>query len=250
MRGRLTDELPYAVPQAAVRDSAPASEHTADNGDMDRAAALAATTAAQLASGLIGLVVATRRRLPANYLGLHLELPAGHLLRDSTVMGTAQSAPLVMMALQAEAIHRLLGNRRPSVAARAERTLGWLGVAMVAGCLVERESPLWRGHRDRVATPPFAASLLDHAAHRCQPGRADEPAGPLDAVGIARHPFHVVLFDRFQQMHDVHLVDLPEMGQHPRSDTSIVVPVGTTQPGSSLHRAKFGRRLDGGRQGL
>jgi hypothetical protein len=131
---------------------------------MDRAAALAATSTVQLASGLAGLAIATNRRLPADYLGLHLKLPAGHLLRDSTVLGTAQSAPLVMMALQADAVRRLLGNRGPSEAARAKRILGWLGVAMVAGCLVERESPLWRGHRDQLATPPFAASLLCSAA--------------------------------------------------------------------------------------
>lgn len=76
-------------------------------------------------------------------------------MRSSVVLGTGQSAPMAMMALQAWATLRVARAEDP----RAERVLRTLRAVMVGGYLVERASPLWPGHRDAVATPVFVAGL-------------------------------------------------------------------------------------------
>ena len=114
---------------------------------------LVAASTAQLAAGLVGLLVAVRRRRP-------YDLPftrgsAEHVVRDSLWMGTAYSAPLPMLAGQAWATARL--HTRPSDGAR--RVLGMLGVLMVPGYLLERSG---RGHltaADPVETPVAAAGV-------------------------------------------------------------------------------------------
>ena len=94
--------------------------------------ALVVISAAQLATGVCGLALALRRRHA-------FDLPFWHgrpaaVGRDSLLMGTALSAPAVMLGAQAGAITALV--RGPSPAAR--RLLGGLGAAMVAGYLAER----------------------------------------------------------------------------------------------------------------
>lgn len=122
---------------------------------MDRNQWLAAISGVQLATGLAGLAIAARRKLPADPIGVHLNVPRSHIVRNSVVLGTGQSAPILMMAAQARATLRLArGND-----AAAGRTLGVLGAAMVAGYLVERGSPIWPGHLDRVATPTYVGGL-------------------------------------------------------------------------------------------
>jgi hypothetical protein len=93
---------------------------------------LAAVSAAQLTAGLVGQVVALRRRL-------HYDTPlmtgsADHVARDSWWFGSAISAPSYMLAAQAWAITRLL--RGPDE--RARRALRLLGTGMVGGYLSER----------------------------------------------------------------------------------------------------------------
>jgi hypothetical protein len=93
---------------------------------------MAAVSAAQLAFGLSGMAVAIRRRRAFDIPFWHgQESTVG---RDSLLMGTALSAPVMMLGAQAWATATLA--RRPKPA--AERVLGGLGSAMVAGYLSER----------------------------------------------------------------------------------------------------------------
>ncbi len=127
---------------------------------MERSRWLAVASAVQLASDVAGFVIADRRRLPADPVGVHLNIPRTHMVRNSVLLGTGESAPLVMVAAQAWATYRLM--RGPDETAR--KTLQALGAAMVGGCLIERGSPLWPGHRERWATTAFAMSLAGAAA--------------------------------------------------------------------------------------
>lgn len=93
---------------------------------------LAAVSAAQLALGLSGMAVAIHRRRA-------FDIPFWHgqqstVGRDSLLMGTALSAPVIMLGAQAWATAALAS--RPNVA--ADRVLGGLGAAMIAGYLSER----------------------------------------------------------------------------------------------------------------
>jgi hypothetical protein len=99
---------------------------------MARNRLLAVVSAAQLASGLGAMVLGIRRR-HAFDVPFWRGQPAT-VGRDCVLMGTALSAPVVMLAAQAWAIADLL--RRSDAA--AERVLGGLGAAMVPGYLIER----------------------------------------------------------------------------------------------------------------
>jgi hypothetical protein len=134
--------------------------------------ALVAISAAQLAAGVAGQVIALRRRHPYDtpVMGGRPE----HVGRDSVLSGTALSAPVVMLAAQAWAIRRL--QARPADGAR--RALAGLGALMVAGYLAERlcRTRLTPGGFDPVETPVVVAGLLGAAAmgvlgHRDQAGR-------------------------------------------------------------------------------
>jgi len=122
--------------------------------DLDRR--LTAVSAVQLLSGLVGLQIAIRRRLPSNPVLIDIDLPTSHLARDSFFLATARSAPGVVLVAQGVATASLL--RRPG--RRARKTLGVLGAIMTFGYLVERQSPLWPGHGGRVDTPVYAVGLV------------------------------------------------------------------------------------------
>jgi hypothetical protein len=112
---------------------------------MPTRSALVAVSTVQLAAGLTGQVLALRRRH-------HYDLPfmAGApdtVARDSLWAGTALSAPVWMLALQAWAV------ARPDE--RARQVLRALGTAMVPGYLVESLG------RERLAAP--AAAPLETA---------------------------------------------------------------------------------------
>ena len=87
---------------------------------------------AQLAAGLAGLAIAVRRRRPYD-LPFATGSPA-HVGRDALWVGTAYSAPLPMLVVQALAAAVL--GRGPDDGAR--RLLGALGAAMVPAYLLER----------------------------------------------------------------------------------------------------------------
>lgn len=107
---------------------------------------LALTSAVQLGLGLAGLRTALRHRIAYD-----LRFVRGsreNIGRDAWLMGTAFSAPVVMLALQAVCTTRLLVRPAP----RAARALGLLGLAMSLGCPAEhavRQS--WR-HPDASVT--------------------------------------------------------------------------------------------------
>lgn len=122
---------------------------------MDRRRILVGVSAAQLLTGVVALPMAVRRRLPSNPIGVHLNLSADHLARDQVLLGTARSAPGVMLVTQAVATAVLA--RQPS--ASATRTLGVLGGIMTFGYLVERESPLFPGHHEPLSTTLFVGGL-------------------------------------------------------------------------------------------
>jgi hypothetical protein len=121
---------------------------------------LVAVSAVQLAAGLAGQVVALRRRRP--YDTPVMSGRPDHVGRDSFLLGTALSAPVVMLAAQARAVRSLRSG--PDDGAR--RTLGALGVTMTAGYLVERlcRRRLTPGGFDPVETPVVVAGLVGAAA--------------------------------------------------------------------------------------
>jgi len=116
---------------------------------------LAGVSALQLGCGLTGQVLALSRRHPYDLPLLHGRPEA--VARDSVLMGTALSAPAVMMAAQVLAVGRLRRNGDP----RAARLLGVLGLLMVGGYLGER---------------------LDR--HRLSPAGWDPVESPLVGAGV------------------------------------------------------------------
>jgi hypothetical protein len=123
---------------------------------MRRRLVLAGVALVQLAAGLAGLRIAIMKRLPSDPIGVHLNLSTDHLARNQIVLGTARSAPGVMLAIQAVATAALF--RGPS--RRARRALGVLGCIMTFGYLVERHPPVSPGRFDPVETPVYGAGLL------------------------------------------------------------------------------------------
>jgi uncharacterized membrane protein YraQ (UPF0718 family) len=116
---------------------------------------LAAVSAAQLAVGLSGTALAIRRRRAFDIpLWRGQESAVG---RDSLLMGTALSAPAVMLGAQACATAALV--RGPNLA--VERILGGLGAAMVAGYLAERlvRRRLLPSGWDAAETPVVASGM-------------------------------------------------------------------------------------------
>ncbi len=115
---------------------------------------------AQLVANVAGLAVALRRRHAFHFL--FLQGNPERVARESTVVGTALSAPLPMVVTQAAAT-AVLARRRSDAAARV---LGLLGAGMLIGYpgeeLVRRRLTV-RGF-DRVETPVAAAGLALAAA--------------------------------------------------------------------------------------
>jgi hypothetical protein len=99
---------------------------------MSRDRRLAMVSGAQLATGLVGMAVAVRRRHQYDFLFLHGD--PDHIARDALLMGTAFSAPATMLVAQVLATARLF--RGPSRAACL--VVAGLGIAMVPGYLGEK----------------------------------------------------------------------------------------------------------------
>jgi hypothetical protein len=122
---------------------------------MPQPSALVRAATVQLAAGLVGQVVALRRRR-------HYDVPfmtgsPDHVGRDSWWFGSAISAPSYMLATQAWAIARL--RRGPDE--RARQALRLLGTGMVGGYLSERLCRLRMtpGGVDPVETPIVLAGF-------------------------------------------------------------------------------------------
>lgn len=102
---------------------------------MDSRAYLVAVSAAQLAAGISGQLVALRERRYFDIAFIGWRGQPDRVARDSWLLGTGLSAPVVMLSTQAAAIALLAS--RPS--RTATRVLGSLGATMTCGYLVERE---------------------------------------------------------------------------------------------------------------
>jgi hypothetical protein len=121
---------------------------------------LATVSAVQLGLGVTGLVVAVRRHRAYDLPLLHGR--PGTVARDSVLMGTALSAPVVMLAAQGAATAELFRDERVP----ARRVLGGLGAAMVAGYLGEAlvRTRLRRSGYDRLESPLVGAGIALSAA--------------------------------------------------------------------------------------
>jgi hypothetical protein len=119
--------------------------------------ALVAVSAAQLAVQVVANAVAIRRRRHYDFVPLGMRGSPTTVARDSLLMGTSFSAPVVMLAAQVTATAAL--HRAPNPL--AARTLGFLGWAMIGGYLGERmvQRRLIAGDWDPVETPLAAAGL-------------------------------------------------------------------------------------------
>jgi hypothetical protein len=105
---------------------------------MTRRGRLATVAAGQLGAGGLGLAVAIRRRHAYDFLLFPFRGSPEHVVRDSVLMGTALSAPATMLVTQAVATVLLArGNLTGGDTGPADRVLGVLGAAMVAGYLGE-----------------------------------------------------------------------------------------------------------------
>ena len=122
--------------------------------------ALVAVSSVQLAAGLVGQVVALRRRRPYDVPFMHGS--PDHVARDSLWFGASYSAPVYMTGSQAWAIVRLA--RRPDE--RARKMLRLLGTSMITGYLLERfnRKLLTPAGFDPVETPIVAVGLAGSIA--------------------------------------------------------------------------------------
>jgi pimeloyl-ACP methyl ester carboxylesterase len=120
-----------------------------------RSRLLAAVSVAQLATGVAGMVVALRRRRPYDLFWMHGR--ADTIARDTILMGTALSAPVSNLLVQAALT--VLVARRPSRG--AARALAGLGAVQVAGYLGERlvRRRLRPSGWDAVESPLAAAGI-------------------------------------------------------------------------------------------
>ena len=121
---------------------------------------LVAASAAQLAAGLAGQVLAVRRHH-------HYDLPfltgdPDRVGRDSLWMGSALAAPVWTLAVQGWSLARLASGPDE----RARRALRLVGAALVPGYLQERlvRRRLTRDGADPVETPLVVAGLSLAAA--------------------------------------------------------------------------------------
>jgi hypothetical protein len=136
---------------------------------------LVVISAAQLAAGIAGQVVAIRegRSFDITPLGWHGQ--PDQVARDSWLVGTGLSAPVVMLSIQAAATVRL--GAGPS--RTAWRILRSLGAVMVCGYLIENEfrgalSPArWNPTTTPIAATGFSLALAMAASG--QPDRANDP---------------------------------------------------------------------------
>jgi pimeloyl-ACP methyl ester carboxylesterase len=140
---------------------------------------LAAVSVAQLATGVAGMVMALRRRHP--YHVFWMQGRADTIARDTILWGTALSAPVSNLLLQAAVTARVA--RQPTRG--AARALGGLGALQVAGYLGERlvRQRLRPSGWDAVESPLALVGVGlagTMAALGAEVGRTDRPAQPPD----------------------------------------------------------------------
>jgi hypothetical protein len=134
------------------------SKAFSENCIMTRRRALIAVSAAQLITQIIGLTVAIHRRLPYDVKIVGMRGAPVDVARDAWDKGTALSAPVTMLTLQAVALARLPTGGGTG----APRMLGALGALNVGGYLGERvvRHRLSARGWDPVETPVAGVSLM------------------------------------------------------------------------------------------
>jgi pimeloyl-ACP methyl ester carboxylesterase len=139
---------------------------------------LAVVSVAQLATGAAGMVVALRRRHPYHVFWMRGRSDA--IARDAVLKGTALSAPVVNLLIQA-ALTAVVA-RRPS--RRTARALAGLGALQVAGYLGERlvRRRLRPSGWDAVESPLVLAGLGLAGTMAALGSRAERRDGTLRSV--------------------------------------------------------------------
>jgi hypothetical protein len=122
---------------------------------MHRVRLLLAVSAAQLACGVVGMVVAVWRKHPYDVFWMHGE--PDKIVRDTIFKGTALSAPISNLLIHATLI--AVAARRPS--RRTQQALGGLGMLLIAGYLGERlvRHRLRPSGGDALESPLLAAAI-------------------------------------------------------------------------------------------
>lgn len=118
---------------------------------------LVVISAAQLAAGVAGQLIAVRDRRSFDIAVLNWRGKPENVVKDSWLLGTGLSAPVSMLVTQAVATIRLATAPSPF----ATRTLGVMGAAMTCGYLIEREfrSAFSPAGMDPAVTPVAAAGF-------------------------------------------------------------------------------------------
>jgi pimeloyl-ACP methyl ester carboxylesterase len=147
-----------------------------------RSRLLAAVSVAQLATGVAGMVVALRRRHPYDVFWMHGRPDA--IARDTIVKGTALSAPVSNLLVQA-ALTAVVARRPSRGAARA---LGGLGALQVAGYLGERlvRRRLRPSGWDAVESPLVVAGIGLAGAMAALGRQVERRDGPAGSPSLAR----------------------------------------------------------------
>ena len=119
---------------------------------------LVAVSAAQLAAGISGHLVALRERRSFDIALLGWRGQPDRVARDSWLIGTGLSAPVVMLSTQAAATVLLV--TRPS--RTAMQILGALGATMTCGYLIEQEfhGAVAPAGWNAATTPPATAGFM------------------------------------------------------------------------------------------
>jgi pimeloyl-ACP methyl ester carboxylesterase len=140
-----------------------------------RSRLLAAVSVAQLATGVVGMVVALRRRHPYDVFWMHGRADA--IARDTILKGTALSAPVSNLLAQAALTVGVA--RRPSRGAAL--ALGGLGALQVAGYLGERlvRRRLRPSGWDAVETPLAVAGIGLAGAMAALGGQVERRGGAV-----------------------------------------------------------------------
>jgi hypothetical protein len=120
--------------------------------------ALVAISATQVVAGVAGHVIAVREHRSFNVALIGWRGRTDRVARDSWLLGTGLSAPVVMLTAQVVFTTQLALSSSP----RATRILGVLGAAMSGGYLIEQEfrDALSPGGWDRHITPVAAAGFV------------------------------------------------------------------------------------------
>ena len=130
-----------------------------------------AISAAQLLAGVAGHLIAVRQHRAFDVAVIGWRGRPDRVARDSWLIGTGLSAPVVMLAAQVVATARLALGPSPA----ASGTLAGLGVVMSCGYLVEQEfrnavSPAgWDRRVTPVATTGFVLAVAT-AVVACRSG--------------------------------------------------------------------------------